>query len=854
MTTVGAMYIYYEYDDLGRLASTSQPTLTSSPSQWVTYTYDEFDRLVEKEYPDEHVDTYSYSGLSTTSTIDGVTSTRTFDESGNLVEVNDGGGRIEYTLRPDGQPSEIRMGGSIATTFGYDQYGRRTSINDPSAGCRTTTYDSNGNVQCETDARGKSVTSVYNEKGLLTSRTFSDGLSVTFAYDKWNAPTSMTGSNGHSKTWTYNDQRRLSTEIIDGFKKTYSYTGDQLSSVAYFKNNSHICSENHNHSNGHLTSITLNTGDTIWTLRKQNSRFLPTKVGLGKLQTSLSYDLRGNVSNRRTVFCVNNTNTTKQDIAYTYDPETGNMSSRLDWLTMLRESFGYDGMNRLTDISLYDGMSCLSELETHYDGKGNILSRADAGQYVYDPSLPYGINELTSPGTSIPMRDQYLHFNAMQLPDTICENGYTATFDYYGDKTRAAMVVTGPEAYRFECEYYDQQYNEFSKTVGNVTSYKSVLWLGGSPYSAPAALLKDYGESNWQLVHVLRDNLGSITHVIDTTGIVLQELAYTAWGQLRDPLTASIYGPDNQPELLLGRGYTGHEHLPWFGLINMNARLYDPAVGRFLSPDPIIQTPDNTQNFNRYSYCLNNPLKYTDSDGEFFLFTIFNAITDLFINITKHGFNVSQYNWKRTVNAWKMDMGWFKGSFRQIVSRFLWEIPQTYLGYLAGNISNTFDLVTSVSYYGGATAIEYSTSNWGAFTLGCFINGSSGLYASPYNSKFQHEYGHYLQSQSVGPIYLIGYAIPSLVSATINDYETHNNFCIEKDANRRAYNYFMRNEPGFKHDDWDDTHPIDPKWLKILDSNHLNNKNNSLSLQLNDYSIVPIGFLSSMFNTDNNYK
>lgn len=499
--------VYYEYDDLGRLASTSQPTLTTSPSQWITYTYDAFDRLVEKEYPDEHVDTYSYSGLSTTSTIDGVTSTRTFDESGNLVEVNDGGGRIEYTLRPDGQPSEIRVGGSIATTFEYDQYGRRTSINDPSAGCRTTTYDNNGNVQCETDARGKSVASVYNAKGLLTSRTFSDGLSVTFAYDQWNAPTSMTGSDGRSKTWTYNDQRRLSTEIIDGFKKTYSYTGNQLSSVAYFKNNSHICSENHNHTNGHLTSITLNTGDTIWTLRKQNSRFLPTKVGLGKLETSLSYDLRGNVSNRRTVFCVNNTNTTKQDIAYTYDPETGNMSSRLDWFTMLRESFGYDGMNRLTDISLYEGLSCLSELETLYDGKGNILSRADAGQYGYNPSLPYGINELTSSGASIPMRDQYLHFNAMQLPDTISENGYTATFGYYGDQTRAAMTVTGPEAYRFECDYYDQQYNEFSKTVGNVTSYKSVLWLGGSSYSAPAALLKDYGEGSWQLVHVLRDNL-----------------------------------------------------------------------------------------------------------------------------------------------------------------------------------------------------------------------------------------------------------------------------------------------------------------------------------------------------------
>lgn len=72
-----------------------------------------------------------------------------------------------------------------------------------------------------------------------------------------------------------------------------------------------------------------------------------------------------------------------------------------------------------------------------------------------------------------------------------------------------------------------------------------------------------------------------------------------------------------QPELLLGCGYTGHEHLPWFGLINMNARLYDPATRRFLNPDPVVQLPDNTQSYNRYSYCLNNPLRYTDPTGLF---------------------------------------------------------------------------------------------------------------------------------------------------------------------------------------------------------------------------------------------
>jgi len=50
----------------------------------------------------------------------------------------------------------------------------------------------------------------------------------------------------------------------------------------------------------------------------------------------------------------------------------------------------------------------------------------------------------------------------------------------------------------------------------------------------------------------------------------------------------------------------------------MNGRMYDPLVGRFLSPDPYVQVLDFSQSFNRYSYCLNNPLIYTDPDGEFF--------------------------------------------------------------------------------------------------------------------------------------------------------------------------------------------------------------------------------------------
>ena len=60
--------------------------------------------------------------------------------------------------------------------------------------------------------------------------------------------------------------------------------------------------------------------------------------------------------------------------------------------------------------------------------------------------------------------------------------------------------------------------------------------------------------------------------------------------------------------------FTG-QRLDSTGLYYYGARYYDPTIGRFISPDPIIQNFTNPQNFNRYSYCLNNPLKYIDPSG-----------------------------------------------------------------------------------------------------------------------------------------------------------------------------------------------------------------------------------------------
>ncbi|HKJ82044.1 MAG TPA: RHS repeat-associated core domain-containing protein [Ignavibacteriaceae bacterium] len=100
---------------------------------------------------------------------------------------------------------------------------------------------------------------------------------------------------------------------------------------------------------------------------------------------------------------------------------------------------------------------------------------------------------------------------------------------------------------------------------------------------------------------------------MNSNGNMLKELNYDPWGKRRNPqdwsytnVTAPTYTE---------RGFTDHEHMDQFNLINMNGRIFDPEISRFLSPDPVVQNPYNILNYNRYSYCLNNPLKYSDPSG-----------------------------------------------------------------------------------------------------------------------------------------------------------------------------------------------------------------------------------------------
>ena len=111
------------------------------------------------------------------------------------------------------------------------------------------------------------------------------------------------------------------------------------------------------------------------------------------------------------------------------------------------------------------------------------------------------------------------------------------------------------------------------------------------------------------MYYTLKDHQGSLAAVV--YGSTVERLSYDPWGRRRN---TTNFGYDNVNHTF-DRGYTLHEHYDAFDLINMNGRLYDPILGRMLSPDIVIQDEQSSQAYNRYAYCMYNPLSYVDPSG-----------------------------------------------------------------------------------------------------------------------------------------------------------------------------------------------------------------------------------------------
>ena len=273
--------------------------------------------------------------------------------------------------------------------------------------------------------------------------------------------------------------------------------------------------------------------------------------------------------------------------------------------------FTYDGLNRLTNWNVYQSGTLVKQDSLTFDATtSNIATKSDLGNLTMsyggsraDGSAigPHALATIAGVPASFPTIDLNVTYTDFNKIDTLTEGNKSYTLTYGVDNQRRMSVYKEGGNIKLT-RYYVGNYEEEVAPNGNV---RKIHYLSG------AMLVQNNGVDS--LYYTYTDNQGSLIALTDASGNVVRKYAYDPWGARRN--ASDWTQKDNGSNLIVNRGYTGHEHLDAFNIINMNGRVYDPATGMFLSPDPVIQSPGDWVNYNRYSYCMGNPMRYTDPSG-----------------------------------------------------------------------------------------------------------------------------------------------------------------------------------------------------------------------------------------------
>jgi RHS repeat-associated protein len=298
-----------------------------------------------------------------------------------------------------------------------------------------------------------------------------------------------------------------------------------------------------------------------------------------------------------------------ENYRHTFDKKHGNLTNRSTYKYYKFEDFTYDNLERLETETISG-----NALATSYAGNGNILTRTDIGDYAYSgqDAGPHAVTGITdASGTLLQQRKQTVSYTAFNKVSHIAQGGLDYFITYGSDRLRLSTSLHNDMQDALMTKQY--AFGDYERETSPAGT-RHLHYIQGGDGLAAVYVKTDGGSDS--LYFILKDHLGSITGAINSESGKVYHQSFDAWGRKRNPENWSY---TDIPDFPFDRGFTGHEHLDRFGLINMNGRMYDAALCRFLSPDPFVQMPDYSQNFNRYSYALNNPLVFTDPSGEFLI-------------------------------------------------------------------------------------------------------------------------------------------------------------------------------------------------------------------------------------------
>lgn len=656
---------------LGDVTDKSLPYYEGDTAKWVSYTYDELHRVKTITQAvggnANVVKTIAYSGLQT-STTDPITpgspeGSQTIEVK-NLVGLQESvtdakGGCITHKYDAFGNRVETIDPSKNVLSARYDRYGRKTQSNDPDLGAWSYTYDALGQLKTQTDAKAKVTYLSYDKLGRLTQRS-EDDLVSKWGYDAYvdggacaygRGQLCESQVSGFIRKYTFDSFTRPSTNTVSvGAASPVTYvtkteydTNGRVSKITYPRPTGGIATKaqvvQYNYSTlGYLQSVQDMRGDVgtaLWTAKAMDAAGRHTKFAYANdVVTNNEYFDDGRLNKRQAGLETSNVNDNSVlNLSHSYD-QAGNLINRMD-ITIggVNTDYTYDELYRLKAEKRTGGsLSVAQNSAWDYDALGNMITRSENGQvntYNYPSSgsgsrLPHAVanvggvvnnailptyaydenGNLTSGG------GRAVTWTTYNMVSSITKGSTQLSYTYDAEHARAQEVYKQNGTTQRTTTYVSSLYEEESGAAGLI---KKFFVNAGGANIAVISNLND-SDAGWSIKYWHKDHLGSNMVVTAANHAVVERLAYEPFGKRR-----FVAGQTDANGTLVAtstdRGYTEHEHMDEVGLINMNGRVYDPALGRFMSADSIVPNPSFTQDYNRYAYVLNNPLTYIDPTG-----------------------------------------------------------------------------------------------------------------------------------------------------------------------------------------------------------------------------------------------
>jgi len=647
-----------QYDTRGNVYQKSMPY--TGTAYFSTYTYDALNRPTQEARPKQESDLtaqytkWQYLGREVDSTDALINVTKQFTRVNGLQgrSVDAGGYYATFAYDAFGSLTSVvdSLSNSLfSATYDYGAGAYQRTAQDIDRGSRAINVDALGEVTSYQDANGvaggTSVTfGTYDGLGRPSTRTEPQTASTAALATTWTwgstpsahnvgqlqAISSMAGGTlTYSEGYVYDSKGRLLTQNISpgsmgtqSFDIGYNGTTGLVDTLTYpTSTSSYRLKLQYGYANGLLTGISdYNSPSTVfWTGSSMSPWGAITQESFGNgVVTHRVFDAVTGWLASNQAGVGGGTGLINQ--SYLYDL-LGNVAQRQNITLGLTEHACYDALYRLTKTTASDCAGA-SNLAISYDSMGDIFSRSDVGAgatWVYDTTHKHqvrtagtGTSYLYDANGNMTSRNgNSVTWTSYNFPQTINGTGESATFDYGPTHQYWRQTYNGPSG--SETTYY---LNKLVEKVDTATGSDWRHYIFGP--SGIVAIYSRQSSGTNAVRYMLSDHQGSVASLLTSTGASYVNESFAPFGARRNPVTwsgAPTTGDQNLINAVTRIGYTGQAMLGNMGLIHMNGRVQDSTLGRFLSADPFVPTPSDPQNFNRYSYVINNPLSYIDPSG-----------------------------------------------------------------------------------------------------------------------------------------------------------------------------------------------------------------------------------------------